>query len=109
MITTEQLKAIMEMGDIGGLEDEQSQMFALAKQLRGAAPTYRGGKDTWGNVGRAAYGIGGAIGDYKGLQKNPQISGGKQSLLARLMREMQLGQQRQSGMGGGEGPVAYEE
>lgn len=85
-LTPEQLQVLIEMSDIGGMEDEQTRMIKMAEALRNAGNIR--GNDVGANIGRAAYGIGGAVADYKAKQQNPAISEARQGTLARLLRGM---------------------
>ncbi len=84
-LTDEQLAVLMGMGDIGGKEDEQQRQMLQAQQLRGSMPSIRGG-GIGSQIGRAAYGVAGAMGNYKAGQLTPQISSDKRNLLAELLR-----------------------
>lgn len=86
-LTQEQLEALIAMQDIGGMEDEQSRMMNMAQGLRQAGMGTRG-TDTGSNIGRAAYGIAGAMGDYKAGKMAPGISSGRQGIMSQLMRGM---------------------
>jgi hypothetical protein len=86
MITEEQLEAILSMSDLGGMEKEQINQLALAKNLRGTGAGINK-MDAGSQIARAMYGIGGAIGDYRGLKKGPETTAAKQDLLAKLFRK----------------------
>ena len=66
----------MAESDIGGLEDDQTALRTGADQARQMASQIRG-NDIGANLGRAGYGIGGAVRDYKGMQATPAIGAAK--------------------------------
>lgn len=86
-LTRDQLEALIAMQDIGGLEDEQIRMQNMAQSLRSAGMRTRG-DDVGSNIARAAYGIGGAYGDYKAAKQAPGISTARQGIMAQLLRGM---------------------
>jgi hypothetical protein len=84
--TQEQLQALLGMGDITGQEDEFERQLAQAEQMRNAMANV-GKRNDWGsNLGRAGYGIAGAMQDYQADKKLPQISKSRQEILAKLFR-----------------------
>ena len=85
-ITREQLEALLQMSgsDIGGLEDDQTAIRTGADQARQMASQIRG-NDIGANLGRAGYGIGGAVRDYKGMQATPGIAAAKKSTFAKII------------------------
>lgn len=85
-MTREQLEALLKMSgsDIGGLEEDQTALRSDADNARQMASTIRG--NDWGaNLGRAGYGIGGAVGKYKGMQATPGIAAAKKSTFADII------------------------
>lgn len=87
-LTPEQLEILVAMQDIGGMEDEQTRLQHLAGSLRGKDIR---GSDWGSNLGRAGYGVGAAVGDYKAAQQEPKISGARKSTVAELLRGMKKG------------------
>lgn len=84
-LTEEQLRALLEMGDIGGAEDVLKQQMDLSNQLREKVTgIQRGG--VGGNIGRAGYGIASAVTDYRNKNRPAEISAMKQKLLAALLK-----------------------
>lgn len=83
-LTPEQLEVLIEMSDIGGMEDEQARIMKMAESLRNAGQIK--GNDVGANIGRAAYGIGGALADRKARMQGPDISSSRQGVLARLLK-----------------------
>jgi hypothetical protein len=89
MITEEELRAILGLGDIGGAEDTLKQQLALAGELRDKVGTGNGAGGIGGNIGRAGYGIASAINDARARKAAPQISAMKQKLLDDLLKRRQ--------------------
>jgi hypothetical protein len=95
MITEEELRAILGMADIGGLESQLAQSSRLASDLRDKVGTGAGGGGLGGNIARAGYGISSAMNDYRARQRQPQISAAKQSLLQEILKRRKEQQQQQ--------------
>lgn len=95
--TQEQLQALLGMGDITGQEDEFETQLARAEQMRRAAGNV-GRRNDWGsNLGRAGYGVAGAMQDYQADKMLPKIGQSRQDILAKLFRKKQLGDVAPSG------------
>ena len=94
MITEEELRAILGMSDIGGLESQLAQSASLASDLRDKVGTGQAQGGLGGNIGRAGYGIASALNDFRARQKQPQISAAKQSLLQEIMKRRKEQQQQ---------------
>jgi hypothetical protein len=90
MFTDEQLQALLSMGDITEAQAARENQLRLAQQLRqaGAQTT---GKDIGSNIARAAYGIGGALGSYKGMQAGEGITSMRRALLEAMLKKKQPG------------------
>jgi hypothetical protein len=84
-LTEEQLLALLGVGDITGAQEDQMNQLKLAQQLRDSAPKQR--YDVGSNIGRAAYGVAGALSDYRGMGASKDISGMKKNLLSILLRK----------------------
>lgn len=84
-LSEEQLQAMMGMSDIGGQEDELARQMALSEQLRSASQNIKR-NDIGSNIGRAGYGIGSAISDYRNNQRPAEITAGKKSFLSDMLR-----------------------
>ena len=87
-LTNEDLQAIMGMGDIGGAENDQLRQQLLARDLRGSMGDIKGYR-TGSNIGRAAYGIAGAMNDYSAGKATGKISTMKTDLLSKLLKSRQ--------------------
>lgn len=87
-LTEQDLQAIIGMGDIGGAENDQLRQQLLARDLRGTMGDIRSQR-TGGNIGRAAYGIAGAMNDYSAGKATKDISTMKASLLSKLLKNRQ--------------------
>ena len=83
-LNEEQLRALMGMGDIGGAEDEQKRMMALATGLRGQMSGIRG-DDAGSNIGRAGFGVASAMKDYGAAKAAPGLTASRQAIMAKLL------------------------
>lgn len=113
-ITPEMLQEMMNGADIGGMEDEQTNQLALANSLRKAAPPSAARNDWGSNLGRAAYGVAGAIDDRNAMKMGPTITEKRKGYLTRMAeaaRRSRMTQQTPSGEGGAfdEKPLVREE
>lgn len=99
-LTEEQLRALLQMAssDIGGLEEDQTAIRNDANSARQMAQSIRG-NDIGANLGRAGYGIGGAIRDYKGMQATPAIGAAKKKTFGDLIAG--LIKKKEPALGGG--------
>ena len=89
-LTDEDLQAIIGMGDIGGAETNQLRQQLLARDLRGTMGDIKSQR-TGGNIGRAAYGIAGAMNDYQANKATGTISTMKTDLLSKLLKNRKAG------------------
>jgi len=87
-LTAEDLQAIIGMGDIGGAENDQLRQQLLARDLRGTMGDIKGSR-LGSNIGRAGYGIAGAMNDYSAGKATKDISTMKAGLLSKLLKNRQ--------------------
>jgi hypothetical protein len=87
VITLEQLEALLGAGDVSEQEKQRQQLLQLGVNLRGNMSNVQG-RGVGSNLGRAAYGVGGALSDYRAGKMSPEITKTKQDLYARIMRSM---------------------
>jgi hypothetical protein len=83
VFTDEQLKILLEMGDITEAEREMYKQQALASQLTEGMYKTKG-RDVGSNLARAFSGIGGAVGQHKASEKGTEISNQYRTLMDKL-------------------------